>query len=139
MAIKEIVTNVDILKVKSERFVLGEDDHIIEDMIDTANYFKDTCVGLAAVQIGVHKKVILVRIKDRFIPMINPTIIRYSGKTYIATEGCLSLFNERRVKRYREIKVIYTDTDGTSKCSVFRDQLAQIIQHECDHLNGVLI
>ena len=137
--VKQIVKDEKILTQKSEKFIFGEDDYLIDDMIDTANAHIEHCVGLAAIQIGVPKRVILVRKGDKFIPYINPAIIRKSPKTYIATEGCLSLDGEREVKRHREIRIIYTTKDGQSKCCAFSGLEAQIFQHECDHLNGVLI
>lgn len=137
--IKEIVKDENILTKKSERFEFGKDDYIIQDMIDTAEYHKENCAGLAAIQIGVPKRVILVRINDKFLPFINPIIIQKSKETYTVKEMCLSLDGAREVKRHQGIKVIYSTKDGKSKCMSFSGFIAEIIQHECDHLNGVLI
>ena len=137
--IKPIVKNERKLSVKSERFIFGKDDYIINDMIDTAEAHKDTCVGLAAVQIGYNKRVILVRNGDKFIPYINPTIFYKGKQTYVTNESCLSLEGERSVKRHVEIKMTYTDINGKPQAKTFRNYTAQIMQHECDHLNGVII
>ena len=78
--IKEIVKDENILRQKSELFVMGEDDYLITDMIDTANANKDNCAGLACIQIGVAKRVILVRQNDNFVAFINPVIIKKALK-----------------------------------------------------------
>ncbi len=74
--VKQIVKDERVLTQKSEKFIFGEDDYLIDDMIDTANAHIGHCVGLAAIQIGVPKRVILVRCGDKFIPYINPVIIK---------------------------------------------------------------
>lgn len=137
--IREIVKDIGVLSQKSERFVLGEDDYLIADMLDTAHSHKDNCLGIACIQIGVPKRVILVRFSDKFVPFINPVILNKSPKTFLATEGCLSLDGERSVRRHREIKLIYTDSKGKRQSRSFNGLAAQIIQHECDHLDGKLI
>ena len=137
--IKEIVKNTDILMQKSERFEFGLDDYLIQDMLDTANAHKDMCVGLACIQIGVPKRLILVKVADKFVPIINPTIIGKGEETYMAREMCLSLEGERQVKRYMKIKLAYTTQDGRKHIQEFIGWTAQVIQHECDHLNGILI
>lgn len=137
--VREIVKDTAILTQKSERFVIGQDEHLIKDMLDTANAHKDRCVGLACIQIGVAKRVILVRQGDKFVPFINPMIVNKSAKTYVAEEGCLSIEGVRSVKRHYSIKLIYTDRNGKTKSGEFNGFTAEIIQHECDHLNGILI
>ncbi len=137
--IKEIVKDIDILRQKSEKFIPGEDDHIIADMLDTANAHKDNCVGLAAVQIGYLKRVILVQINDKFVPFINPIIIQKAGGTYATSEGCLSLDGNRTVRRHKSVRVLYTTATGTHHSAQYSGRVAQILQHEIDHLNGVLI
>ena len=137
--IKDIVKDIEILSQKSERFEFGKDDYLIQDMIDTAEHHKDHCVGLACIQIGVPKRIILVRHNDKFIPFINPIILKRSKEIYSAKERCLSLDGEREVKRHKGITVIYTTKENKTKCMAFSGFIAQIIQHECDHLNGVLI
>lgn len=137
--IKEIIKDESILQTKSENFVLGEDDYLIQDMIDTANAHIETCAGLACIQIGVAKRVILVKQGDKFIVYINPVIVKKSPKTYITQEGCLSIDGLKPVKRHRQITLAYTNRQGKRKVQTFSDFTAQIIQHECDHLNGILI
>lgn len=137
--IREIVKDEKILTQKSERFEFGKDDYLIQDMLDTAEHHKNHCVGLACIQIGTPKRIILVRQNDKFVPFINPMIVQRSKETYTAKERCLSLDGEREVKRHKGVKVIYTTKDNKPKCMAFSGFTAQIIQHECDHLNGVLI
>lgn len=137
--VKEIVKDINILSQKSERFEFGKDDYLIQDMIDTAEHNKNNCLGLACVQIGVPKKLIVVRNGDKFIPFINPMIVQKSNQTYKSTERCLSLDGERETKRHKGIKVVYTNRNNKTKCESFTGLIAQIIQHEVDHLNGILI
>lgn len=137
--IKEIIKDENILKQKSEPFVFGEDDYLINDLLDTANAHKDNCAGLACIQIGVAKRVILVRQGDDFIPFINPMIIKRSPKTYIAKEGCLSLNGMRTVKRHNSIKVMWSDLNQKRKVQEFYGYIAEILQHEIDHCKGILI
>lgn len=137
--VKEIIKDERVLTKKSEKFIIGQDDYIIQDMIDTAEANKENCCGLAAVQIGEHKRVIVVLNNGKFIPFINPVIIQKSKETYTAKEMCLSLDGVREVKRHHGIKVIYKTRNGKSMCMAFSGRTAQIIQHECDHLDGILI
>lgn len=138
--IKDIVKDTEFLSQKSEKFDIEVDGKsLLKDMLDTANFHKENCAGLAATQIGVLKRVILVRHGMKFIPYINPKIIWKSPQTYMATEGCLSLEGLRNVKRHKTIKLIYSDTNGKMFCKIINGRQAQIIQHECDHLEGILI
>lgn len=136
---RTIVKDIEFLKQKSEPFVIGQDDSILVDMIDTANAHKENCVGLASVQIGELKRVILVRNGNEFIPFINPVIVKKSGKTYIAKEGCLSLDGTRNVKRWFSVMVKWTDINGKTNIKSFNGFFAEVLQHEIDHLNGILI
>jgi peptide deformylase len=136
---REIIKDLDVLTRKSEPFVFGEDDMLVSDLLDTANAHKGNCVGLAAIQIGVPKRVIVVRQGDNFVPYVNPVIIKKSREIYTTTEGCLSLEGERTVKRHRSIKVMWTLPNGKKKSQEFHGLIAEIIQHEYDHLNGKLI
>lgn len=137
--IRDINKDIESLSQKSEPFIFGEDDYLIEDMLDTAEAHKENCVGLACIQIGVPKRVILVRMGDKFIPFINPVIIKKSSSTYESDEGCLSLDGARRVRRHHTIKVMATDRTGKRKMQEFTGFIAQILQHEIDHCNGILI
>ena len=136
---RTIIKDIEFLKQKSEPFIIGKDDSILIDMIDTANAHKENCVGLAGVQIGELKRVILVRNGNEFIPFINPSIIKKSGKIYFANEGCLSLDGTRTVKRWFSVMVKWTDINGKNNIKSFNGYFAEILQHEIDHLNGVLI
>lgn len=137
--VREIIKDPNILTQKSEPFDFEHDMPILQDMLDTAEFHKENCAGLAAIQIGVAKKIILVRQGDKFVPFINPAIIKRSPGTYCTKEGCLSLDGARTVKRHYNVMVSYTDRKGNRHTWTFADRTAQIIQHEVDHLNGVLI
>jgi peptide deformylase len=139
MAVKPIIKYPGILPQKSEPFDFEHDMLILQDMLDTAEFHKENCAGLAAIQIGVPKRVILVRQGDKFVPFINPVIIKRSPGTYCTKEGCLSLDGARTVKRHYNVMVYYTDQKGRRHTDTFADRTAQIIQHEVDHLDGVLI
>lgn len=137
--VRDIIRDPGILSQKSSPFVPAEDNHLIADMIDTANAHKDRCAGLACIQIGIPKRVILVRQEDKFIPFINPVIVKRSAKTYYTQEGCLSLDGERTVRRHSSVMVTWTDMKGKRKTKEFTGFTAEILQHEIDHCNGVLI
>ena len=137
--IREIVKDETILRQKSAPFVFGEDDYLIQDLLDTANKHIENCAGLASIQIGVPKKIILVKQKDNYNVFINPMIISKSIGTYIAREGCLSVDGTKLVKRHRSVKVVWTTPQGKKKVQEFNGFVAEIIQHECDHLHGILI
>lgn len=137
--IREIIKDKEILQQKSVPFIFGEDDYLIKDMLDTANAHEGNCAGLACIQIGINKKIIVVRENNKFNVYINPSIIKRSNKTYVVEEGCLSIDGTSIVKRHQSIKLIWTTTNGKNKSREFTGITAQIIQHECDHLNGVLI
>ena len=137
--IKDIVKDTDILTQKSEQVSVEEAQEIITDLLDTANHHIDDCAGLAAPQIGVHKKVIVVRTGNSFFPMINPMIIKKSGRKFVNTEGCLSLEGSRSVERFPTILVSYTDRNGKRNTKTYNGLMAVIVQHEVDHLNGILI
>lgn len=139
MAIKEIIKDTAILTQKSAPFVFGEDDAIIQDLLDTAAAHEENCAGLASIQIGVPKRVVVVKEDNLFIPYINPVIVKRSRESYVATEGCLSLDGYQAVKRYRSVMVSYTTANGKKKSKTFDGFVAEILQHEIDHCNGVLI
>ena len=137
--IRDIVKDTAVLQQKSLPFVFEEDEFLIPDLLDTAKAHGENCVGLAAIQIGIPKRVILVRFGKNFIPFINPMIIHKSTKTYEADEGCLSLEGTRRVKRHKSVKVVWTEPSGKKRVQEFIGFPAQILQHEIDHCNGILI
>ena len=111
--------------------------NLVQDMLDTMYVNND--VGLAAPQIGVLKKVIVVRNGDSFVPMINPTIIKRVGTKFLNKEGCLSLDGERTVCRYPSVMVSFTERNGKKQIKTFNGFTSIIIQHETDHLSGKLI
>jgi len=98
----------------------------------------DGCVGMAANMIGVKKNIIAVSMGPVDVVMFNPVIMRKS-KPYEAEEGCLSLDGVRNTTRYQEIDVVYQDMDFKKHRQSFSGFIAEIIQHECDHLEGILI
>lgn len=107
-------------------------------MLDTLKANKDRCVGLAANMIGYNKSIICVFGGFYDFVMINPVITKKSGE-YQTEEGCLSLIGERKCKRYNEIEVNYLDINFTKQHGKYTGFVAEIIQHEIDHTNGIII
>lgn len=114
------------------------DATIVTDLQDTLAANRERCVGMAANMIGFNKRVIIVAIGPLAVPMINPTIIAKQG-AYQAQEGCLSLIGERQTTRYRRITVRFQNTSWQWQTQQFEGFVAQIIQHEVDHCEGILI
>lgn len=114
------------------------DKSVAMDLLDTLQAHADSCVGMAANMIGVAKCIIAVNVGPVNMVMFNPKIVRQKGP-YTAKEGCLSLTGEREAQRYREIEVEFQDMDFRKKKMKFKAFPAQIIQHEVDHLQGILI
>lgn len=115
-----------------------EDAQVIVDLLDTLRAHLDHCVGMAANMIGVKKRIIVVAAGPFQVPMINPVIVKKSG-AYQTEEGCLSLDGVRLCKRYQEIEVEYLDQNFKKQRGKYFGWTAQIIQHEIDHCNGVVI
>ena len=115
-----------------------EDLLVAQDLLDTLTAHKDGCVGMAANMIGVSKRIIAFDNEGKYMVMFNPEIVKRS-EPYEAEEGCLSLPGTRKTKRYRSIKVRYQNGQLQTRFKTFTDWTAQIIQHEIDHCNGVLI
>ena len=111
---------------------------IAQDLRDTLEAHRDGCVGMAANMIGAAKRIIIFDDNGRAAVMFNPEIVKCSG-TYEAEEGCLSLPGTRKTKRYRSIKVRYQNEQFQTRLKTYTGFTAQIIQHEIDHCNGVLI
>ena len=111
---------------------------VARDLLDTLLAHQEQCVGMAANMIGVRKRVIVVRMGPISMPMVNPQIVACSGE-YEAEEGCLSLTGVRKCRRYREIEVSYQDAAFQPRRQKYSGWIAQIIQHETDHCNGVII
>ena len=135
--IRDIVTDEAFLSQKSEAASL-EDLPAAQDLLDTLTAHKDGCVGMAANMIGVHKRIIAFDNEGRYMVMFNPEILKKSGP-YEAREGCLSLTGIRKTKRWQSIKVQYQNERLQLRYKTFTGWTAQIIQHEIDHCDGVLI
>lgn len=116
-----------------------EDLQTAQDLLDTLNAHREGCVGMAANMIGVCKRIIVFDDGGKLSLMLNPEIIKASGE-YETEEGCLSLLGgPRKTKRYRKIKVRYQTEQFQIRMKTFEGFTAQIIQHEIDHCNGILI
>ena len=136
--IKELIHDPILLSIKSEAATI-EDLQVAQDLLDTLIAHKDGCVGMAANMIGVRKRIIAFDNDGTYTVMFNPEIIKKSGP-YDAEEGCLSLLGgPRKCKRYRTIKVQWQTADFQIRIKTFADFTAQIIQHEVDHCDGILI
>jgi peptide deformylase len=115
------------------------DDLVVaQDLLDTLAANADTCVGMAANMIGVRKRVIAFVDAGERRAMLNPVIVQAQGP-YQEEEGCLSLVGKRQATRYKRIKVRYTGMDLKERTEQFSGWTAQIIQHEVDHCNGIVI
>ena len=136
--IKEINKDVFLLKMKSIEST-KDDIQIGNDLLDTLKFHKKTCVGMAANMIGVPKRIIAFLDKNDYVLMYNPYIIAYLGNYYETMEGCLSLEGKRKAKRNTKIKVGYYNQDFKYRIKTYSDFTAQIIQHELDHLEGIII
>ena len=136
--IREIVKDTFFLSQKSEP-ATRQDLPVIQDLLDTIRANADRCVGMAANMIGERKTILAAQIGKDYLVMINPKIVDHSKQCYETEESCLSLTGERPVKRYSVIVVEYLDRKFKRKKQTFRDFEAQIIQHEMDHFEGILI
>ena len=139
---KELMHDPIFLAGKSE-IATKEDLPIAQDLLDTLMAHKETCVGMAANMIGVKKRIIAFFDESGRTPvytvMLNPEIIKKDG-AYDTEEGCLSLLGDpRKCKRYKTIKVQYQTVNMQTRVKTYTGWTAQIIQHEVDHCNGVLI
>ena len=136
--IKELIHDPILLARKSE-VATKEDLQVAQDLLDTLTAHKDGCVGMAANMIGVQKRIIAFDNDGTYMVMFNPEIIKKSG-LYDAEEGCLSLLGgPRNCKRYQTIKVQWQTAEFQARIKTFTGFPAQIIQHEVDHCDGVLI
>lgn len=133
--IKPIMRDIFFLNQKSEP-ATENDKQVAIDLLDTLKANEAGCVGMAANMIGVKKQIIAVNMGIVNVAMFNPKIVRKSGK-YETEEGCLSLDGVRPCTRYKEIEVEYQDMNF--KKQKYSGWIAQIIQHECDHLEGIII
>jgi peptide deformylase len=135
--IRPIVRDVFFLSLKSEPATQG-DLAVDRDLRDTLQANRERCVGMAANMIGVRKRVIIVSLGFVDAVMYNPVLLS-KDTPYEAEEGCLSLDGTRRTKRYRNIEVEYRNAAWKRCRERYSGWIAQIIQHEMDHLNGIII
>lgn len=136
--VRELMHDPIFLARKSES-AAKEDLQTAQDLLDTLTAHRETCVGMAANMIGVCKRIIAFDNEGAYTVMLNPEIVKKSGE-YETEESCLSLLGgSRKTKRYQKIKVRYETLDFQIRLKTFTGWTAQIIQHEIDHCNGVLI
>lgn len=135
--VKPIIKDVMFLGQKSEPATV-DDGQIITDLQDTLKAHRDGCVGMAANMIGYKKRIIIVSLGLADLIMQNP-VIKAKSRKYETEEGCLSLTGKRRAVRYKDIEVEYMDISFKKQRQKFSGYVAQIIQHEMDHLEGIVI
>ena len=136
--VRELVHDPILLARVSEPAARG-DWAIAQDLLETLIYHKVECVGMAANMIGVTKRIIAFNNEGNYEVMLNPEIVKSSGE-YETREGCLSLLGDPRpTKRFQKIKVQYQTLDMKVRLKTYQGVTAQIIQHEIDHCNGILI
>ena len=135
--IRPIVRDTLLLRKPSAPATRADRQTMI-DLQDTLRANAEHCVGMAANMIGVHKRILVFSVGPAIITMVNPVIIRRDDP-YEVSEGCLSLLGMRRTMRYQTIEVNYQDQNFAPKHQTFTGFTAQIIQHEIDHFEGILI
>ena len=135
--VREIMKDEVFLAEASEK-ATAEDTEIARDLLETLEAHKAGCVGMAANMIGVHKRIIAFDNEGSYMVMFNPEIVKKSG-AYETGEGCLSLTGTRKTRRWQSIKVQYQNEKMQIRLKTFTGWTAQIIQHEIDHCNGIII
>ena len=136
--VKELMHDPIFLSLKSE-IATKDDLSVAQDLLDTLTAHKDGCVGMAANMIGAKKRIICFDNEGTYMTMFNPQILKKSGP-YDTEEGCLSLLGgPRKCKRYQTIKVQWQTAEMQTRIKTFTGFPAQIIQHEIDHCDGILI
>ena len=135
--IREICRDETFLTQKAEP-ATADDVGVAEDLLKTLIAHKDGCVGMAANMIGVNKRIIAFDNEGKYMVLFNPEIIKKSN-SYETEEGCLSLTGTRKTKRWKSIKVQYQNEKFETRLKTFTGFTAQIIQHEIDHCEGILI
>ena len=135
--IREICKDEFFLSQKSEP-ATADDLSVAQDLLDTLAAHKDGCVGMAANMIGVNKRIIAFDNQGEYMVMFNPVIVKQSG-LYEAEEGCLSLTGTRNTKRFQIIKVQWQNEKFQTRLKTFTGWTAEIIQHEIDHCEGIII
>ena len=138
MALRELMHDPVFLAQKSETATAADLD-IAQDLLDTLTAHSDSCVGMAANMIGVLKRIICFDNEGVYMTMFNPELIKCTD-AYETEESCLSLLNgPRKTKRYKKIRVQYQTPEFKTRTKTFEGWTAQIVQHEIDHCNGILI
>ena len=163
--VKEIIRDVNLLQIKAEDAVKEDIDGVAQDLLDTLQANSHRCIGMAANMIGITKAIIAVDTQaearamaanaaqgagmaglaatagngEGLLLMLNPRYTKKSPRTYSVKEGCLSLSGERVAERYQWVEVIYRDMQWQKRKQRFAGLTAEIIQHEMDHLAGILI
>ena len=136
--VKKIIHDPMFLRQKSVD-ATEADKQVVTDLLDTLRANLDRCVGMAANMIGERKTILVAQAGKDYLVMVNPKIVDHSKQCYETEESCLSLTGQRPVKRYSVIVVEYLDRKFKRKKQTFRDFEAQIIQHEMDHFEGIII
>ena len=135
--IREICKDEVFLAQKAELATI-EDLPVADDLLDTLRHHREGCVGMAANMIGVNKRIIAFDDEGTYMVMLNPEIVKKSGP-YDAQEGCLSLVGLRPARRFQSIKVRWQNEKFQERLRTFTGWTAQIIQHEIDHCEGIII
>ncbi len=135
--VREICKDEVFLAQKAEP-AAADDLRTAQDLLETLIAHKDGCVGMAANMIGVNKRIIAFENDGSYMVMFNPIIVRQSG-AYEAEEGCLSLEGTRKTKRFQTIKVQWQNEKLQTRLKTFTGWTAEIIQHEIDHCEGIII
>ena len=135
--VREIMKDEAFLAEASEK-ATAEDADTARDLLETLEAHKADCVGMAANMIGVRRRIIAFDNEGSYMVMFNPEIVKKSG-AYEAEEGCLSLTGTRKTRRWQSIKVQYQNEKMQIRLKTFTGWTAQIIQHEIDHCEGIII
>ena len=135
--IREICRDETFLAQKAAP-ATADDLATAQNLLDTLTAHKDGCVGMAANMIGVNKRIIAFENDGEYMLMFNPVIVKKSGP-YDTEEGCLSLTGTRKTKRFQTIKVQWQNERLQTRCKTFTGWTAEIIQHEIDHCEGIVI
>ena len=135
--IRDICKDQTFLALKAQP-ATPEDRQVAADLLETLEHHREGCVGMAANMIGVSKRIIAFVYEDGYMAMFNPEIVKKSGP-YQAEEGCLSLTGVRPARRWKSIKVRWQNEKFQERVKTFTGWTAQIIQHEIDHCEGIII
>ncbi|BFK80444.1 MULTISPECIES: peptide deformylase [Clostridium] len=135
--IRPVVKDILFLGQKSE-IATKEDMLVVDDLVDTLRANLEHCVGMAANMIGIKKRILVFAVGNIIVPMVNPVILKKEN-SYETEESCLSLTGFRKTMRYETIEVEYFDRNFKKHKEIFTGFTAQIIQHEMDHFEGIII